>query len=833
MKQFKYNAIFLAYVMASQSALAQETTADIQTLETIEVTAQKRTTNLQETPISISAMSGEKIAEAGIPEMGDFALYIPNFSVTPHVISDIISVRGIQSGILASIEQSVGTFVDGVYRGRGVQSRFSFLDVGMVEVLRGPQSTLFGKNTIGGALNITSAAPTEDFQASVSALYEFEHEETELQGYISGPVSDTFRGRLALMSRTMDKGWIENAYYNEDHPINDEWAGRASFEWDATDDLLIKFKYEHGEWDNDGMPFEETEISPSLAFSYGLFGINGDTETNNFRTTMGNNTPGIDYGSIQHFVGDIDELAIQADYSMKDGVLTAIAGHSSYQFERDFDADFNAFDALGFEEDEDFNQNSLEIRYVANKKNGFEYLVGGFYQTERLNIQALSNFNVDASDPDSFAGPAGLTAFAELAPIGQLPDLDGDGQITPNDGLLLAGTIGQFTRMASLDQNTESWAVFTQGSYDLSEQWKITVGLRYGNETKDGSQGAHCTEWDTTNILDPSTCPPLGFVLGEFTPHQFDDLSRDENDVNYSVNLSYQLDEDTLIYANVANGNKSGGFNSFALSASREEAEFDQEEVVSYEIGSKLTLADGAAELNFAIFDMDYDDLQASIFTGATGFKVENAAEASISGIELDGRWLLSENLMLRGSLGYIDFKFDKYDNAGCTSYQQASLNDGTFGFGTFVKPVPGTTGIEGAIAVDLDGDGLTDTCEQNLAGATNAYTPEWTGAISLEYEKDISSDYYIRSVLDYNYMGDHHTAQDNDRDLFQDAYGLVNFSITLGDSDGNWDVSFLARNLFDEQYRISSGDLPLFSGSKQVAWGRPANYSLRLRVNY
>jgi outer membrane receptor protein involved in Fe transport len=375
--------------------------------------------------------------------------------------------------------------------------------------------------------------------------------------------------------------------------------------------------------------------------------------------------------------------------------------------------------------------------------------------------------------------------------------------------------------------------LFAQASYDLNEQCALTLGLRYGEESKDASQGAHCTQWDTKNILDPSTCPQLGFVLGEFTPHQFDDLSRDEQDLNYSLNLSYQLNANTLVYATAANGNESGGFNSFALSASRDEAEFGQEEVVSYELGSKMTLAVGAAELNVALFDMDYDDLQASIFTGSTGFKVENAAAASISGLELDGRWLMSDNWMLRGSLGYIDFTFDEYANAGCTAEQRASLNDGTFGFGTFVRPAPGTTGIESAIAVDIDGDGVTDTCEQELSGGTNAYTPEWSGSLSLEYEKDITESLYLRSVVDYNYMGDHHTAQDNDMGLFQDAYSLFNVTLTLGDAEGMWDVSLVARNVFDEEYRISSGDLPLFAGSKQVAWGRPANFALRFRAKF
>ncbi len=833
MKKIIYSTIALAISTGLSQAYAEEEKNSSDTLEKILITAQKRTTELQKTPVSISTMSGEKIAEAAIPDMGDFALYVPNFSTTPHVIGDIISIRGVQSGILASIEQSVGSFVDGIYRGRGSQSRFSFLDVGMIEVMRGPQSTLFGKNTIGGALNITSAAPTEDFEASISALYEFEHQETETQGYVSGSLTDTLRGRVAVLTRKMDEGWVENTYYNQAEPINDEWASRVSLEWEPNDQLIVKMKYEHGDWDNKGMPFEETQVSEGLALSYQLFGINGETQAGNYTTSMGNNTPAIDYGSIQRFIGDSDESAIRADYQLANGTLTGILGFSSYEFERSFDADLNAFDALGFEEYEDFEQTSFELRFVSEPKDGFDYIVGAYVQSSELNISALSNFNVNPADPDSFAGPAGLTAFVELGPIGMLPDVDGDGAITPTDGVLFVGSIGEFTRLNQLSQDTDSWAIFGQGSYEFNSQWKMTLGLRYGEEDKEASQGVHCSQWDTANILDPTTCPQLGFVLGEFTPHQFNDLSRKEDDVNYNLNLSYQMTDDALFYATISNGNKSGGFNSFSLSANRDEAEFEQEQVVSYEMGAKLSLDNGRAELNIAAFNMAYDDLQAAIFTGSTGFKVENAANATIQGVELDGRWRLTDSLMLRGSLGYINFEFDDYDNAGCTDSQKASINDGFVGWGTFVRPAPGSTGLDGAVAVDLDGDGLTDTCEQNLAGGTNAFTPEFSGSISLEHEAELSDSLYLRTVVDYNYMGEHHTTQDNDPILFQDAYGIANLTLSLADASGEWDIALVARNLFDQEYFVYADDMPLFAGSKQVGWGRPANFGLRFRYKF
>ncbi len=846
----------LALAIAAASGSVQ---SESLALEEIVVTAQKRAESLQDVPISVSAMSGEKLAEAGIPAMSDFSAYVPNFNVTSNAIGDVISIRGIQSGILASVEQSVGTFTDGIYRGRGTQSRFSFLDVGTIEVLRGPQSTLFGKNTIGGALNITSAKPTEDFEAEISGMYEVEHEEMEIKGYVSGALSDTVRGRFAFQTREMDEGWIENTYYDEDEPQTDEYAGRLSLEWDASDDLLISFKYEHGDWDNNGMPYEQQIGSLDVAYATvaaleggvgvdNLIGADGKAE--NGKSTMGNSTEGIDYGASQTFEGDSDEFAFRADYTMSNGTLTAIAGYSEYEFERNLDADFNAFDGIGFEEYEEYDQTSLEVRFVSELGDGFEFITGMYYQESNLTANAKSNFNVDASNPESFAGPAALAVIGEHNVVhtatggaaGVHPGFVGS-LMTPADfgaAKAFVGTIGQFTRAAQLDQETDSWAAFAQGTWDLTDTLRLTTGVRYGEEEKEASQSANCAEWDSYNLIDGGVCAatnPLGLVLAEFTPHDFDDLSRDEEDWTYTINLQWDVTSDIMAYATVSTGTKSGGFNNFALSANADEAEFDQEEVKSMEIGAKMSLLDGAAELNFAVFDMDYDDLQASIFTGATGFKVENAATATVRGFEADGRWQIAESLMLRGSVGYVDFEFDEYDVAGCTNAQKDALTAvstaaGGLPWGTFIKPAPGTT-ASGATAVDLDGDGNTDSCEQDLAGGTNAFTPEWTGSLSLEHEINIGDNLYLRTVLDANYLDDHHTAADNDELVYQDSYVLTNLTVTLGAQDDRWDVSFVGRNITDEEYITYSNDMPLFAGNQQVAWGREASYAIRGRLKF
>ena len=234
----------LAAILVSpvQTALAQK-------LEEVVVTAQKREESLQDVPISVSAMSGERVTDAGIQRFQELAAYVPNFSISKQTIGDTINIRGIQSGNQAGFEQSVGTFVDDVYRGRGTQIRNAFMDLAMVEVLRGPQGTLFGKNTVAGALNIRTNGPTDEFEAMISAKYTDEFDETELEGYISGPITDTLRGRLVVLDREMDEGAIFNRFYDDDMPQTDETYGRATLAWDVTDSTTATFRYEAGDFD--------------------------------------------------------------------------------------------------------------------------------------------------------------------------------------------------------------------------------------------------------------------------------------------------------------------------------------------------------------------------------------------------------------------------------------------------------------------------------------------------------------------------------------------------------------------------------------------------------
>ena len=216
---------------AATTAFAQDDGRSL--LDEITVTAAYREQGLQDVPVSVSAVTGDMIANVGLQKVEDIQFLVPNFTMTETGISTNIFIRGIGSGINQAFEQSVGTYIDGVYYGRAQQARAPFLDLERVEVLRGAQSILFGKNSVAGALNITTAKPSDEFEGSVFVSNEFEDSETIVEGVLSGAFSDTVRARVAARSRNLD-GYMTNATLNRDEPNREDWTVRATLQADLT-----------------------------------------------------------------------------------------------------------------------------------------------------------------------------------------------------------------------------------------------------------------------------------------------------------------------------------------------------------------------------------------------------------------------------------------------------------------------------------------------------------------------------------------------------------------------------------------------------------------------
>ena len=818
-------------------------------LEVIIVTATKRAESLMDIPVSVSAISGAKIADQGIQDLNAASAYVPGFNVQPSPIADSINIRGIQSGDQAGFEQSVSTFVDGVYRGRGVQSRFAFLDVGLLEVLRGPQGTLFGKNTVGGALNISSAKPTPELSAAISAKYNLEFEETEINGHLSGPLSDNLFGRVAFVSKAMDKGWVENTTYAENNPVTDEFAFRGILEYDMNESTSLTLRAETGTFDNSGSPWDLINSGPALE-SVGIFGsVDNLTQMGNtpdymeaiFGPGSAGNTAPVDFGSVSKMKGDVSEYAFTLNHELDNGGdITAIVATSVYDFKRFLDADFNPLPILRFDDSEDFEQNSVEIRYASPEDQRASFITGLYWQDSDLYVDGHTTFNTFAIDNLTTAGCLlnGGIVGTGATPDEILANTLGGNLVAGNPvgltrtcvnaavtGLLTDLGLEGFSRYASLDQKDTVKAVFGELKFDVTDTFTTKLGLRYTEEVKIGKQGVFASEYGTRNRIDNPAYDAALFYVGEGTAHSFD-LERDESSLTWSVNGSWFYSDDAMFYGSASTGFKAGGFNSFAFRTDPAEAEVDEEDALSFELGGKFTLADGAAEVNVALFRSEFDNLQASLFAGSTSFIVQNAAEATSQGLEIDGRWQATDNLMLTGSAAFIDFAFDRYPNAGCNVDQLITLREGIWS-GT--APV---TGIPNFLAPVLTLQDCTNLGINNLAGQTSENTPEFAASLGLNHTANLNG-FEIISNLDLNYQGEQYRTADLDPLSLDEASLRINASLTLGKIDGNWDVSLIANNLTDKTNINFSNDTPLFEEARQIATMPPRSLSLRFRYHY
>lgn len=818
-------ALSVAAVISSMSPTVAE--AGVK-LEEIVVTATKTDEMMSDVPISLSVVTGADVEKYNIQRFEDMTPYVPNFQLTAGGIGNVINIRGIASGNQAGFEQSVGTFIDGVFRGRGVQSRFAFLDIGSIEVLRGPQGTLFGKNTVAGALNIRSAKPTEDLTASLKVSHNIDHDETEYTGVVSGAMSDSVRGRLAVMTREMKEGWSENEFYGDDTPQTDEWAARGTIEWDVTDATVATFKLEHGDWDNAGSAAEVLEAGPLAGF-----GIQGGLDN---KANIGALDPVLDVGSDRLFEGDLDEYSLNIEHYMDNYTLTAILGYSEYQFERRSDVDFTPLSLVRFDEMEEQEQSSFEFRIASDLDGDLQFITGLYYQEADLLTDGLSYIGLPTAYGLVSAGCAGAGAgpyasAAQQSSCGQQAAIEGMGA-QPGGGAPVPG----IARYAYLEQETETWAAFTQFTWSFAEDFRTILGLRYSEEEKTATQSASAVDYISDNrTAPPSTGVPIAALGGmltsealtraflEFTPHTLNDdvLDRSEESFTWSLSGQWDVSPDTMAYATASTGFKSGGFNSFYMGTNADEAQFDEEEAITFEIGSKMSLLDGAAELNISIFRTEYDDLQVSVFSGNTTFDVKNAAEATTQGIEIDGRWQASESLLFSGSIGWTDFEYDNFTEQACTAAQFSAWREVQWAGGSN----PAAAGLKNS---DCSAAGVND-----LSGETSAQTPELTATILTEYTQELGDLRLVYSA-DVIYLDEVYRQDDLDPVLLADSVTKVNASIRLSSSDDMWEIALIGKNITDEDQDFTWGnDIPLVGGAYYAETQPGANYTVAATLRY
>ena len=469
-KPYARKSVLSLAVVAAATLSTSPVHAQQPVLEEVTVTAQLREESLQDVPVSVSAVSGAKIKDFGIDKIEDLQAYVPNPSFSETGIGTNIYIRGIGSGINQGFEQSVGMYVDGVYHGRAQLARAPFLDLQRVEVLRGPQNILYGKNSIAGAMSIVTAEPSDEFEGLVSALYEPDHDEQVYDVVLSGPLTDNFGARLAYRNRSMD-GYVDNLTLNRDEPERDEETIRLKFNWQPTDELEATLKFEHSEFDVTGRQIEIVRDQPSLNpafmglnYSGALVGLFGADPSALNTTQDYERSSGGDYSN-----NDTDNITLTVNYALGDYQLTSITGHLEYEYDELCDCDFTAADMFTLSAEEEYEQFSQEFRITSPTGGAFDWIAGLYYQDSELEFS--DNFNVSQTAVLPNVLDTLLPArFGAAYPVGAAQQLRG------------------INVPRSFEQDTELWSVFGQVTWNMTDTFRVTAGARFSWEDKEGSR---------------------------------------------------------------------------------------------------------------------------------------------------------------------------------------------------------------------------------------------------------------------------------------------------------------------------------------------------------
>ena len=723
--------------IAGSSVLAESV------LEEVVVTATKRAESIQDVPVSVSAIADEQIKDLGIVDMEELSLLMPNFEINSASILPNLYIRGLGSGATHSIEQSVGRFVDEVYIGRAAINLHGFMDLASVEVLRGPQGTLFGKNTVAGALIMNTANPTQAFESELSVSssdYSTTGGSKEVEAFISGPLSDRLAGRLAVSYRDED-GFYQNRLEGPGGPNRTDSGIRLKLAWGVSDKTSVDLKLEYNEFESDGPdtaeiadiggpPLSVYQI-PSPNFTPELDWVvdvdctdviaNRDTDGDGIAdtaTNTGSFCPSRDQES--------RNATLKIEHDFDAGRLTSITAYQEYEYQHNFvGLDMGLASGFRARRNEDYENLSQELRFTSEPSEKMDYIVGVYFENSEVNRFQHSSLNL-------------VTIF-----------------LNPSDLFM--------DRYEPWTQETSTIAAFGQARWQVSHDLSLILGGRYASEDKDFEFERYFAEYGTNNRLNIPRGPGGPPIVVE------DD--RSENKFTGSITAQWDYSDDAMFYAAFSQGHKTGGF-SDRIENLAVGFEFSEENVDSIEIGAKTTLLDGRLALNVAIFHMDIEGLQLATQIPGTvpAFSVSNAADSTSEGVELDATWLVNDAVTLGANAAYTDASYDSFPGAECYG-------------GTPVTPDP-----------------ATGTCD--LSGLPLIFAPEIKATVYADiFFADLFGGWDFGTRLDYSYSDEHYTDISYQNNVLTDSYSMTNAALRLVSPSDRVTISLIGRNLDEEAY--------------------------------
>lgn len=601
------------------ATLAQEpdrSSASETFIEEIIVTAQRRAENMQDVPIAITAFTAQELIEFRINRASQIAQYTPNVNLKTTVGSQnpVLTIRGVGlNDENPNGNPSVGVYVDGVYLSSISMMSFQVFDTERVEVLKGPQGTLYGRNTTGGAINYVTRKPTEKFEAFVKADIG-NYETFDVEAALGGSLGDSLNGRIAFVSNRQNEGQSTNRLTGNDHGGIDFIGWRALLDWQPSDSVSVLFNIHGGEDRSDVYFYEHLgafdPVTGGLcqAFLEGRYDPQTCTDVFGYSDPDGDPFTG-DYNMEPETDNSAFGVGVTLEWSLPAFTVTSISGYEEISIDLTSEADASPFTYQQAVVRNEIEQFSQEIRLTSASDDTFEWVVGIFYARAMVDTPELT-FQLD----DLLATRASVT----------------------------------------YEQETDASALFARGEWQLNDRWRVVGGIRYTYEDRSYVGGtADLNPFGTSCFLDPVACNP-GLTGPIFISATND--SETDSDLSGEIGINYTPAADRLLYAKISKGFKGGGWDGGVTLDSVQLEPFRSETVLSYEIGFKSLLLDQSLQLNLAGFYYDYEDIQLFALEDPT-FPLQsltNALEADILGFEAEMRWKPIEGLDLNFGIGYL-----------------------------------------------------------------------------------------------------------------------------------------------------------------------------------
>ncbi len=581
-------------------------------LEEIIVTAQKRVSDLQTTAMSVSAISGEELALRQISDIGSLALSVPNVNFGQTTGNSRIAIRGIGfDNLTLGGEARVAFHVDDVYLSRPAAALGNFYDLERVEVLRGPQGFLYGRNATAGAINVITRQPGDELNgyAKVSVG---NYDLISLEGAVGGPVTDTVGARIAFQSKDRG-GYGDNLTNGREVDDHSSTALRGVLSFQPSDDLDIILRADYLEQDDNAYSFRYLGAGSLPDPSVGWPGLVpagllvGGTVPNDRRDSTADVGPEND----REFYG----ASLDVRWNIGDYELRSVTGYRSNDFETTTDLDNTSSPITVYYQFADSEHFSQELRLSGESEIG-DWMVGAYYFDEDLTAASLVPFDPFLIPPLGLPGPIGLARG--FVGVGQL--------------------------------DTEAWALFGHFRWQATERLGIRVGARYSDEEK---------SIDELNQIDLFTpFPPFGPQFPATPPGARVQSVATWDDFTPSLTIEYDVSDDVFVYFDYSQGFKSGGYN-----LGNVQPAFNPEEIDQYEIGLRSEWLDRTLRANVTAFFYDYRELQVNKVDG-TVVTIENAAKADIYGVEVELTALLGEHFTLEATFGLLDSEYKEYRTA-------------------------------------------------------------------------------------------------------------------------------------------------------------------------